>query len=71
MSSSITDHRIINHFSLIRYAHHSLPKEKFAVWSSIAVGDVNNDDKKDIVLGLGNFWSLVPEDWTSHRVGLH
>ena len=47
----------------------SIAKDFFGVWSSIATGDVNGDNKTDIILGLGNFWSLVPEDWTtSHKI---
>jgi len=34
----------------------------------IEAGDVNGDDKMDIVLGLGNFPELVPPDWlTKHK----
>jgi len=46
----------------------SFAREFFGVWTSIEAADVNDDDKTDIVLGLGNFPELVPPDWlTDHK----
>ncbi len=46
----------------------SMPTENFGIWVSIDVADVNADEKPDIVLGLGNWPTLVPADWTTRKV---
>lgn len=46
----------------------SLPREFFSVWCDIEAADVNGDQKPDIVLGLGNYPTLVPDDWLSRKV---
>ncbi len=46
----------------------SISRKFFSVWTSIEAADVNNDQKTDIILGLGNFPELVPPDWlTNHK----
>jgi len=52
----------------LQFSPESMPKENFGVWVSIDVGDVNADEKPDIILGLGNWPTLVPEDWTKRPV---
>ena len=47
----------------------SFASEFFGIWVSIEAADVNNDQKTDIVLGLGDFPGLVPENWrTEHPI---
>ena len=46
----------------------SIPTENFGIWVSIDVADVNADEMPDIVLGLGNWPTLVPADWTTRKV---
>jgi hypothetical protein len=46
----------------------SLPTQNFGIWVSIEAADVNDDEKPDIVLGLANWPTLVPDDWTTRKV---
>ncbi|UCG73942.1 MAG: VCBS repeat-containing protein, partial [Chromatiales bacterium] len=46
----------------------SMPIEHFGIWVSIDVADINADEKPDIVLGLGNWPTLVPADWTTRKI---
>ncbi len=46
----------------------SLDTPFWGIWLSIEVGDVNADQKPDIVLGLGNYPALVPSDWTTRKI---
>ena len=46
----------------------SLPTENFGIWVSIETFDVNADEKPDIVLGLADWPTLVPEDWKTRPV---
>ena len=46
----------------------SIPTENFGIWVSIDAADVNADDKPDIVLGLGNWPTMVPADWTTRKI---
>lgn len=52
----------------LQFSPESIPTENFGIWVSIDVGDVNADDKPDIVLGLGHWPELVPADWTTRPV---
>ncbi|MBT7952652.1 MAG: VCBS repeat-containing protein [Gammaproteobacteria bacterium] len=51
-----------------KFSPASLDAAYWGVWSSIEVGDVNADSKTDIILGLGNYPSLLPPDWTSKKI---
>ncbi|MFT4824052.1 MAG: hypothetical protein ACJAUG_001136 [Halioglobus sp.] len=51
-----------------KFSPQSMPTENFAVWVSIDVADVNADQKPDIVLGLANWPTMIPADWTTHKV---
>jgi FG-GAP-like repeat len=52
-----------------RFEPYSFASEFFGVWVSIEAADVNGDHKADIVLGLGDFPGLVPENWrTEHPI---
>ena len=52
----------------LQFTPESMPTENFGVWVSINVGDVNADEKPDIILGLGHWPELVPADWTTRPV---
>lgn len=48
---------------------YSIASEFFGIWVSVEAADVNNDQKTDIVLGLGDFPGLVPPNWrTEHPI---
>jgi len=49
------------------FSAQSMPTENFAIWVSIDVGDVNADKKPDIILGLANWPTMVPANWTTHK----
>lgn len=52
-----------------QFEPYSFASEFFGIWVSIEAADVNNDQKTDIVLGLGDFPGLVPENWrTEHPI---
>jgi len=46
-----------------QFSSFSLPAKDWGVWVSMSVGDVNADDKADIILGLGHFPFFRPHDW--------
>ena len=46
----------------------SLARENFGIWLSVEAADVNNDNKPDIVLGLGDWPKFVPDDWMKRDV---
>jgi hypothetical protein len=50
-----------------KFEPYSFASEFFGIWVSIEAADVNNDQKTDIVLGLGDFPGLVPENWRSEH----
>ncbi len=52
----------------LNFVPQSFSSEYFGVWSSIEIGDVNGDNKKDIILGLGDFPELVPADWKTRKI---
>jgi hypothetical protein len=52
----------------LEFSPQSLPTENFGIWVSIETFDVNADEKPDIVLGLANWPTLVPEDWLTRPV---
>ena len=52
----------------LEFAPQSIPTEHFGIWVSIEAADVNGDDKTDIVLGLADWPTLVPEDWKTRPV---
>ena len=49
------------------FSPQSMPSENFAIWVSLDVGDVNADAKPDIILGLANWSTMIPSDWTEHQ----
>lgn len=46
----------------------SIARENFGIWLSVEAADVNNDDKPDIVLGLGDWPKFVPDDWMKRDI---
>ena len=52
----------------LNFVPQSFSSDYFGVWSSIEIGDVNGDNKKDIILGLGDFPELVPADWKTRNI---
>ena len=46
----------------------SLAREFFGVWTSVEAGDVNADEKPDIILGLANWPRFTPPDWTTREI---
>jgi len=46
----------------------ALARENFGIWLSVEAADVNNDNKPDIVLGLGDWPKFVPEDWMKRDI---
>jgi hypothetical protein len=46
----------------------AMARENFGIWLSVESADVNNDDKPDIVLGLGDWPKFVPDDWMTRDI---
>jgi len=46
----------------------SIARENFGIWLSVEAADVNNDNRPDIVLGLGDWPKFVPDDWMQRDI---